>query len=329
MYRRFLSKDFEKSLFPSRRLFTDFCFIVGLFSGVSGLFYYLNTLCFLCYFPSNWITFFPTFLSPILIGTSILLWKHAGRASKGLHHKLGWEIFSTVAIAIFLINFFILSGWGDMLPFQINPSSLTIGVVCGIALIGGVHSITRQEKELARRGFEAEVLKSYPPSFGTFLVVISIATLFAASGMFLLTGSNAGGCGNGFSLSSNVCAVTLTSATLYTGVTDSPSSSATSNFTFVLNNPLASTTIISLALTGYGLSQISSWSSTPNGKNPIDFQSSYSGHGANAVNATSNMSFTFYPFTNSSVERINASQIYNYVIFFANGQSISGSLIAQ
>ncbi|MGA2877126.1 MAG: hypothetical protein ABSE82_16545 [Nitrososphaerales archaeon] len=38
-------------------------------------------------------------------------------------------------------------------------------------------------------------------------------------------------------------------------------------------------------------------------------------------------SYTFYPF--GTAQSITTGQVYNYVVSFSNGQSVSGSLIAQ
>lgn len=60
--------------------------------------------------------------------------------------------------------------------------------------------------------------------------------------------------------------------------------------------------------------------------NLVDFGS---GHPGNNVVASDRVSsFTFYP-VDSSLQRISNGQVFQYIINFYNGQSVSGSLIAQ
>ncbi len=131
---------------------------------------------------------------------------------------------------------------------------------------------------------------------------------------------------------SNVKTVTLSSATLYGGVSqDSTPTTASSSLTLSLNNPGSSSAITSVTLTGTGLSSpITTWSTTAayNAANVIIFVNSYNSLSPNALSPGQVTSYTFYPVTASSVP-ITTGQTFNYVINFANGQSVSGSLIAQ
>ena len=129
----------------------------------------------------------------------------------------------------------------------------------------------------------------------------------------------------------SVKTVTVSSTTLYIGVTASATTIATSNFTFSLNNPGADTTIISISIVAQNASTpaITVWDATPvAGLSHVDFQENYTKGATNAFVGNQVSSFTLYPWTNSS-ERIMVGQIYNYVIAFSNGQDVSGSLIPQ
>ena len=133
---------------------------------------------------------------------------------------------------------------------------------------------------------------------------------------------------------SNVKTVTLSSATLYgglsaTGATGTPASqAATSSLVFALNNPGSATYITSLTLTGAGIASINNWDNTTLATvatNTIVFATSAPN---NAMNAGQVSSYTYYP-SAPTPEGITTGQVFNYVINFANGQSVSGSLIAQ
>jgi len=128
---------------------------------------------------------------------------------------------------------------------------------------------------------------------------------------------------------SNVKTVTLTSATLYGGVSAYGVTTATSSLSLALNNPGSATTISSLTLTGTGLpTPITSWSTTSGTASSVNFANTGAGS-ANSMNPGAVTTFTFYPITTGSSQSITTGQTFNYVINFANGQSVSGSLIAQ
>ena len=122
-------------------------------------------------------------------------------------------------------------------------------------------------------------------------------------------------------LCSNILTVTLSSATLYGGKENAAigGSSGSSYIAFALDNPGYATTITGFFLTGSGISSVSNWE-TSGGV-------SYSTSNNNALPASQVTSFTFYPY--GTAQSLTTGQVYNYVIDFANGQSVSGSLIAQ
>ncbi|MDG6904894.1 MAG: hypothetical protein JRN20_03815 [Nitrososphaerota archaeon] len=132
---------------------------------------------------------------------------------------------------------------------------------------------------------------------------------------------------------SNVKTVTLSSATLYGGVTNSTDTTTaglgTSYMTFSLNNPGSTSSISSITLTGSGIKSITIWQAAT--ATVISFTSTGS---SNQLTGGQVSSFTYYPSyysgtVGTGMESITTGQVYNYVIGFANGQSVSGSLIAQ
>jgi flagellin-like protein len=121
---------------------------------------------------------------------------------------------------------------------------------------------------------------------------------------------------------SNVKTVTLSSATLYGGTEPAalaPAASGATYMTFSLNNPGSASTVTSVTLTGAGITAVTQWGN--NGG------TDYLLSGNNALSAGQVSSYTFYPYGTS--QTITTGQTFNYVISFANGQSVSGSVIAQ
>lgn len=132
---------------------------------------------------------------------------------------------------------------------------------------------------------------------------------------------------------SNVKTVTLASGTLYGGVTSSGTTNATSSLTLSLNNPGSSTYITSLTLTGTAISSVTGWCSNSDqvGGTGCTQISWTAGGSSNQMPPGVVTSFSFFP---SSIapqisQSILTGQTFDYVINFANGQSVSGSLIAQ
>jgi hypothetical protein len=164
----------------------------------------------------------------------------------------------------------------------------------------------------------------------------------------------------------NVKTVTLSSGELYSGNLANSTSGATAYLNFSLNNPESATYITSLTLSSSGVATVTqktfyngtseeavtnatvwvysttsesgknltttSWDddSQPSGsQNFINFNSKSSSY-ENAIPSGRVTTYTYYPAvtSSSSFEEIFAGQVYNYVITFANGQSVSGSLNA-
>jgi len=133
---------------------------------------------------------------------------------------------------------------------------------------------------------------------------------------------------------SNVKTVTLSSATLYGGVSATTTAAATSSLVFALNNPGSATYVTTLTLSGAGIATINSWDNSTAAQvagNTIPFGAGHTNPpctDCNVMNAGTVSSFTYYPEA-AAAEAITTGQVFNYVINFANGQSVSGSLIAQ
>jgi hypothetical protein len=138
---------------------------------------------------------------------------------------------------------------------------------------------------------------------------------------------------------SNVKTITLTSATLYGGqeaatvgpVGGPPTS--TSYLVVAFNNPGSLTAISSITMTGSGIAAAYSWEfsngtavnfTVTSSGNPVGVGAGMWGNGLPGGQVTS---FSFFPY--GTAQPITTGQVYNYVINFANGQSVSGSLIAQ
>ena len=183
-------------------------------------------------------------------------------------------------------------------------------------------------------GFKQEIAiftMKYSPSSGKKAVTPVIATIILIAGtlvLALVVGAYTFGL-----FGSNVKTVTLASATLYGGVSSATATNATTSLTLALNNPGSATYISSLTLTGTAISSISGW--CPNSDKVAAGGCTLVAW--TAVGPNNQMlpgqvtSFTFFP---SSVgvqttQSITTGQTFNYVINFANGQSVSGALIAQ
>jgi undecaprenyl pyrophosphate phosphatase UppP len=124
----------------------------------------------------------------------------------------------------------------------------------------------------------------------------------------------------------------MSSATLYAGYSSNSSTPATANYSFALNNPACSSAhIISLVLWSGNQTMITHWDNSTNptsASNLINFGSVLSAN--NLLPKAGATSFEYYPTVlTGSVQAISAGQVYNFVIAFDNGQSISGSWIAQ
>ncbi len=134
---------------------------------------------------------------------------------------------------------------------------------------------------------------------------------------------------------SNVKTVTLSSATLYGGVANEKgyitgtTLNSTSYIVFSLNNPGSSSSITGVTLTGSGIKSMTTWENST--AVAVPFTSTSAGD-SNYMAGGQVTSYTLYPTMaagTGATQSVTTGQVFNYVISFANGQSVSGSLIAQ
>jgi len=134
-------------------------------------------------------------------------------------------------------------------------------------------------------------------------------------------------------LFNNLETVTLSSASLSSGLTATNSSAATSSFVIALDNPCVVTTYVtslSLSAGNYYSPTITSWDNSTQPSSPSNLIAFNSGHPGNNVLASSAVtSLTFYPENAASPQQISKGETFNYVIAFQNGQSVSGLLVAK
>jgi hypothetical protein len=131
--------------------------------------------------------------------------------------------------------------------------------------------------------------------------------------------------------------ITLSSVKLTSGSTGDVTSTKAS-FQISINNPGAETYVESVTLTeldttrGLGSGNLSNteqiigaWSVSGNSNEPINFSSE---SGMNELAASTTTSFTLYPYTQTSLN-LSKGQTLNYAIDFTDGESLSGSVVAN
>ncbi|MDH2901801.1 MAG: hypothetical protein PXY39_12605 [archaeon] len=151
----------RSSMLPSRRLFADFSFVMGIFLGVAALsvqntwVFYNGTPNFL---DDTALGLFLVSASLILLGTSIYLWYRERKITQGsLGHRLVWEIFTSTAISVLLVFVFILTQGGVGLSLPLQLASLSFLSPISDPLLGffvlwitlGLYSISREERKLS------------------------------------------------------------------------------------------------------------------------------------------------------------------------------------
>ena len=135
---------------------------------------------------------------------------------------------------------------------------------------------------------------------------------------------------------SNVKQVTLTSGNLFAGNLQTNSSlipAGASYISFSLNNPGAATTITGFTLTGSSLTAaVTAYVCTTNSTATSCLGVAPSTTGAGPVKLGPGQvttGITLYFGDGSAADSTTSGQTYNYVISLQNGQSVSGSFIAQ
>jgi FlaG/FlaF family flagellin (archaellin) len=161
----------------------------------------------------------------------------------------------------------------------------------------------------------AKSKRAVTPAIATMILITATLVLSLVVGAYTF----------GF-LGQSAADVTLSSAALFGGLTsDNLTTVGTAYFQFFLKNPGHSSNLTSITLSGGALTApIYSWSTTPNGQP----HNSLTVGGNNLLSAGSTTQYTLFPIQNPPVG-ITIGQTYEYVISLSNGQSISGSLIAQ
>jgi flagellin-like protein len=133
---------------------------------------------------------------------------------------------------------------------------------------------------------------------------------------------------------SNVKTIQLNSATLFGGPLPASASCSTTGAAYIslaLNNPGAATNISSITLTGSSLPSAvvpvganAIWTTRGGACLPI-VAATQPGVSAGAVTTLN----VFFQSGSATVGTLTTGQTFNYVISFVNGQSVSGSLLAQ
>jgi hypothetical protein len=131
----------------------------------------------------------------------------------------------------------------------------------------------------------------------------------------------------------NGSSVQIASMTLLSGTTSNASQAATAFLQVTFSDSGSSTYITSITLTGRGLAKsITCWdnsSAVQSRKNLIVFTYGHPGNNA-IVGSGANTTLGFYPTTKSNpVESIAKASTYNYVIDFADGETLSGQITAE
>jgi len=123
--------------------------------------------------------------------------------------------------------------------------------------------------------------------------------------------------------------ITVAEASLYGGVSATSSSQGTASLLLAFNNPNSSTYITSIILVSPSGTTINAWdnsTSASSGSNLIVFSSSHPGD--NAVPGSQISFFTYYPASSSAIQLAHG-QTFQYVVYFASGFFVAGSLVSQ
>ena len=123
--------------------------------------------------------------------------------------------------------------------------------------------------------------------------------------------------------------ITVAEASLYGGVSATSSSQGTASLLLAFNNPNSSTYITSIILVSPSGTTINAWdnsTSASSASNLIVFSSSHPGD--NAVPGSQISFFTYYPASSSAIQLAHG-QTFQYVVYFASGFFVAGSLVSQ
>jgi hypothetical protein len=126
----------------------------------------------------------------------------------------------------------------------------------------------------------------------------------------------------------NVTQIQTAEAVLYGGSTATASSGAGASLLIGFYNPNSTTYITSIVLEIPGSGPIYSWDNSTSASSAANLVIFNSLHLGDTVTGGLTSVFTLYPVTSSAVTLL-AGQTYQYVVFFASGVSVEGSLVAQ
>lgn len=123
--------------------------------------------------------------------------------------------------------------------------------------------------------------------------------------------------------------ITVAEASLYGGASATSSSQGTASLLLAFNNPNSSTFITSIILVSPYGPTINAWDNTTSASsaaNLVVFSSSHPGD--NAVPGAQISFFTFYPESSNPIQ-LPHGQTFQYVVYFASGFFLAGSLVSQ
>jgi len=126
----------------------------------------------------------------------------------------------------------------------------------------------------------------------------------------------------------NISQITVSEAVLYPGQIATTSSEANASLLIGFYNPNSATYITSMILESSSFAPVINWdnsSAVSTSANQVSFSSMHIG---NTISSGLTSVFTLYPASSFSAVVI-PGQTYQYVIFFANGSYVEGSLVAQ
>jgi hypothetical protein len=126
----------------------------------------------------------------------------------------------------------------------------------------------------------------------------------------------------------NISQITTSEAVLYSGNTATASSGGNASLLIGFYNPNASTYVTSIILESPTFSPIFTWDNSSQPSAPSNQLTYSSATLDNSVSRGLTSVFNLFPATTSSV-KIVSGQTYQYLVFFASGAFVQGSLTAQ
>ena len=128
--------------------------------------------------------------------------------------------------------------------------------------------------------------------------------------------------------SGNITQITPSEAVLYSGTSATSSGGATASLLLGFYNPNSTTYITSMVLESQDFSPVVAWDNSTAPSSQANLVTFSSMHLGNTVTGGLTSVFTLYP-ASTTADTIHQGQTYQYVVFFASGASVIGSLTAQ